>query len=176
MKRKFYFVPRMANFCREDVIFTIFVGSGKRDAVKLALIQEYAADSGMYFKPVSDSSDTAIRNLKEQVFKGIPFFLCPCKSVSLTIGQLYNLIIDGQLDSFCSKIPLPHGYFLFRKKIDPSFYFATKAKRSRRLLLPFPRKNLKQMEDAPMVSFLINSALIVVAFLIAGYIEGHYGY
>lgn len=172
MKRYFYFVPNLHNFGREDVVFVVSVGISQREQTKLALLNEYAKDCGMYLKPRSVTSDLAIDHLKKTLFPNWRFLHSPLKMAYLPISDLYRLIIDGDLNLFTKSIKEPSGSFFFRQMSDPYFLFKQNQGRQAKHTATALRKYLKSYERDEFLRAVINFGLILAVFLLAGWLEG----
>ena len=69
MVHYYYFFRDLSNASAESVIYSVKVGEYEKDQVKLALVQEFCKDCGYYFKPVSTTSDAAVKQLeKSKIF------------------------------------------------------------------------------------------------------------
>ncbi len=176
MVHYFYFVREMHAPTRETIVYHVRVGSSDREQVKFALVNEYCRDCGFYFKRVSDVSDSAVRQLEKRLFAGSAFFISPLRRASVTISELYTLIIDDAFIQFEASYTERKGSFNFRCLIDPLFYARTHQKKSLQVLPPPSRKYLKSGHAADLNSFLIGSAIVTIIFLIAAYLDGVYIY
>lgn len=176
MKRYYYFVRRMVGFSVQDIIYKVSVGSSNREQMKHELVKCFAADCGIYYQPVSDTSDAAVEHLVKSICCSFSISQSPVRMIELNICDLYRVIMDDSFDLFENSLPRPRGYNLFRRKIDPVFYFKSQKSKSSPKLPSSQRKYLKSVQEESMNSFLINSVIIIIIFLVAGYFEGHYGY
>lgn len=160
----------------ETFVYHVGVGSSEREQTKFALVKEYCKDCGLYFEKVSDISDKAIENLQKSLFGGSAFIVSPLRHAKISISQLYDLIIDDSFNSFEESFVLPKGTYFFRTFIDPIFHCKENRKKIQSLLLTHPRKYLKSESAADLDSFLINSLVVAIIFLLAGYLEGRFVY
>lgn len=171
-----YFVRDLHNATKDSIVYRVKVGTSEREQVKFALVREFCRDCGLYFHQVSDVSDTAIRNFEKRLFTGSRFFTSPLRRASVTITDLYRMIIDDSFDSFEKSFAERKGTFNFHCLIDPVFYARQSQKKSLRTLPRPPRKYLKSEGAADWNSFLIGSAINIILFLIAAYLDGIFIY
>lgn len=168
----YYFVRDMGRASRKSVIYRVKVGTSDREQVKYALVREFCRDCGHYFRIVSDCSDQAIRNLEKRLFPGYRFMVRPLARVTVSISQLYQLIIDDSFVRFEKQLTEKKGFYRFHSIIDPIFH-ANQSKKKNQSILPTPsRKYLKSGHAAGLDSFLIGSAIVAIIFLLAGFLEG----
>ena len=100
MKSKYCFIRHQGNLKPDSFIYHVWVGSSLRESVKLALVEEYCKDVGDYFEKWSSEVDSQLDECRAR-FKvsGNPL-ASPFKSASVTISELYKLIIDDTFDMF----------------------------------------------------------------------------
>lgn len=172
----YYFVREMGRATRKSVIYRVKVGTSDREQVKYALVREFCRDCGHYFRIVSDCSDQAIRNLEKRLFPGCRFMVSPMARVTVSISQLYQLIIDDSFAWFEEQLADKKGFYRFHSIVDPIFY-ASQSKKKNQSILPTPtRQYLKSGHAAGLDSFLIGSAIVAIIFLLAGFLEGKFVY
>lgn len=155
----------------ESVVYYVKVGASSRQQTKYALVREYCKDCGLYFEPISCTSDDAIRNLEDSLFSGSNRFARKLRRVTISIDELYTLIIDDSFVSFEKTLAEKKGYSYFRSMVDPNFFFAqNKLKKIKTPASPL-RKYLKYGQGASVNSFLINSVAVLIVWLITAYLE-----
>lgn len=97
MKSKYCFIQTKGLLGPEMFIYVVWAGSSLRESAKLSLVEEYCRDQGFYFKKWGDVVDSALDEVRKSVGKGANGGRFAFKMISVTIHELYNLIID---DSF----------------------------------------------------------------------------
>lgn len=171
MVHYWYFFREMFRPSVESVVYYVKVGASSRQQTKYALVREYCKDCGLYFEPISCTSDDAIRNLEDSLFSGSNRFARKLRRVTISIDELYTLIIDDSFISFEKSLAEKKGYSYFRSMVDPHFFFAqNKLKKIKTPASPL-RKYLKYGQGAPVNSFLINSVAVLIVWLITAYLE-----
>lgn len=171
MVHYWYFFRELNRPSVESVVYYIKVGASSRQQTKYALVREFCRDCGLYFEPISRTSDDAIRNLENSLFSGSNQFARKLRRVTISIDELYTLIIDDSFVSFEQTLAEKKGYSFFRSMVDPSFFFAqSKIKKIKTPASP-SRQYLKYGKDAPANSFLINSVAVLIVWLITAYFE-----
>ena len=99
MKSKYCFLRSSGLNSPEDFIYVVWVGSSLRELTIKTLVEEYAKDTGLYFRKWDDSVDSEINKAKAR-FKvdgnalGFVF-----RSLSISIKELSNLIVDDSFDA-----------------------------------------------------------------------------
>lgn len=171
MKSYFWFVRQMHGFGVDDVVYKVSVGSSMREQAKLALVQEYAKDCGMYLERVSDSSDMAISNLAKSLFKDSSLANLYLRRANLTISQLYKIIIDDSFEKFEKSVTFSHSHALLLSLISPSSFYHQKQSHSNTICQPYRRKNLSQSGGNEITNVLIKAGFILALFLLSGYLE-----
>lgn len=176
MVHYYYFFRDLSNASAGSVIYSVKVGECEKDQVKLALVQEFCKDCGYYFKPVSTTSDAAVKQLEKKLFPVSSLYSSPMKRTTVTIQALYQLIMDDTFVFFERSLAAPRGNFLFsvfqRTKNLPT----SKIKKFHTSCPSKQRKHLKYRNAEGMNSFLIGSAIVLIIFLIAGKLEGMFVY
>ncbi len=176
MKRLYVFIRKMADFSQADFIYKVKVGSSQREQVKLTAIEEYCKDCGMYFHPQSTSTDMAIDSLRSSLFPNQPVWKRHLRMVVISVDQLYRLIIDDDFELFESSSVVSRNFFYQKRNIDPNFYFEEKRRARKANTATRKRKYLKSKVADDFDSFAAGTIIIILVFLVAGFIEGHFGY
>lgn len=171
MVHYWYFFRELCRPSVESVVYYVKVGASSRQQTKYALVREFCRDCGLYFEPVSCISDDAIRNLEDSLFSGSNWFARKLRRVTISIDELYTLIIDDSFVSFEQTLAEKKGYSYFRSMVDPSFFFAQKNLKKIKTPASPLRKYLKYGKGAPANSFLINSVAVLIVWLITAYFE-----
>lgn len=171
MVHYWYFFRELNRPSAESVVYYIKVGESSRQQTKFALVREFCRDCCLYFEPISRISDDAIRQLENSLFPGSNWFARKLRRVTISIDELYELIIDDSFVSFEKSVAQGKGYCYFRSMVDPSFFFAqNKLKKIKTPASP-SRKYLKCGKGASVNSFLINSVAVLIVWLITAYFE-----
>ena len=172
MKRYYYFVRNLNGFGPDDVVYKVAVGSSMREHAKLTLVSEFAKDCGMYFHPVSDVSDRAIDSLANSLFKGTSFALMHLRRANVSISGLYQMIVDDSFTAFEKNLAEPSAKIRLLSLLSPSFFFINHTSNSNTTCQPRRRKYLSLAEGSENTRVLIGVCLILVLFMLAGYLEG----
>lgn len=172
MKRYYYFVRNLNGFGSDDVIYKVAVGSSMREHAKMVLVSEFARDCGMYFQPVSDVSDRAISSLANSLFKGTSFALMYLRRANVSISDLYQIIVDDSFVTFEQNLTEPTTKFRLLSLLSQSFFFINKPSKCITSCQPSRSKYLSPAEGSENTRVLIGVCLILVLFMLAGYLEG----
>lgn len=172
MKRYYYFVRNLNGFGSDDVVYKVAVGSSMREHAKMVLVSEFAKDCGMYFQPVSDVSDRAIDSLANSLFKGTSFALMYLRRANVSISDLYQMIVDDSFTTFEKTLCEPATKFRLLSLLSPSFFFFNQPSVCNTSCQPRRRKYLSLAEGSENTRVFIGVCLILVLFMLAGYLEG----
>jgi len=171
MVHYWYFFRDLNRPSVESVVYYIKVGASNRQQTKFALVKEFCRDCALYFEPISNTSDQAIRQLENSLFSGSNLFARKLRRVTISIDELYEFIYHDSFVSFEKSLAEKKGYSYFRSMVDPSFFFAqNKLKKIKTPASPV-RKYLKFGKGASVSSFLINSVAVLIVWLITAYFE-----
>lgn len=173
MLTRFIFVRSTTNFQPDDVIYHVWVGSSRKDAVQAALIREFANDCGLYWRKYDENVCQAITCLAESLFPGHMMPRIMLRSCSISVQELYSLIInDGfslyekNLKSSHAKIQLLHMIAIADRNVNVIFNRITGLQAGK-------RKNLCHSNGSSLSSTALKAALVVFLFLLTGWLEGH---
>lgn len=172
MKTKYYFVRNINGFTTEDVVYTVFIGTSRRELSKLELIKCYAHDCGMYFKPVDQDSRQTIMNLANSLFKGAALPMMYLRTTAVSAGELYDMIINDSFVKFESELCCTRPWFFLMGLLDPHSSFYRPAISYCNTTCPTKRKYLSHKSQEGIIDTLIKIGLILAAFLCSGYLEG----
>lgn len=172
MKRYYYFVRNLNGFGSNDVVYKVAVGTSMREQAKMVLVSEFAKDCGMYFQPVSDVSDRAIESLANSLFTGSSFALMYLRRADVSICDLYQMIMDDSFLTFEKNLTEPATKFRFLSLLSPSFLFLNQPSKCITTCQPSRSKYLSPAEGSENTRVIIGVWLILVLFLLSGYLEG----
>lgn len=100
MKHKYCFLRNHGLFKPDDFIYAVWVGSSVREQTIFTLVDEYCKDCGLYFKLWSSHVDSALSKAKAQFRMDDNVIAHPFRTASVTISQLYKMIIDDSFEKF----------------------------------------------------------------------------
>lgn len=100
MKHKYCFLRNHGKFRPDDFIYTVWVGSSVREQTLFTLVDEYCKDCGLYFKLWSSQVDSTLRKAKAQFRMDDNVIAHPFRTASVTISELYEMIIDDSFVKF----------------------------------------------------------------------------
>lgn len=103
MKSKYCFLRDVGNLVPGSFVYHVWVGSSLREFAKKRLVEEFCRDNGIYFVKWSSEVDSFLDE-KAKRFRDNGNVFCSCfASASVTISELYSMLIDGTLDAFEAK-------------------------------------------------------------------------
>ena len=97
MKSKYCFLRSCGLNSPDDFVYVVWVGSSLRELAIKSLVEEYAKDTGLYFKRWSPEVDSHIDKAKSRYQTDGNALGFAFRTISITIKELSNLIVD---DSF----------------------------------------------------------------------------
>lgn len=172
MKHYFWFVPHCGAFTQKDVVIKMSVGSSMREQAKLELIKQYAQDCGFYLEPVSDTSDAAIEQLANSLFAGSRFALFYLRTMHLGVSQVYQMIIDGVIENLSTQFNYSAQTLKLISLFSPSYFLSHNQSICHTFCQRPRRKYLSHQDSTQFSNAVIGGCLILVLFLISGYLEG----
>ena len=171
MKRFYWFVRNLNGFGPDDVVYKVAVGSSMRDNAKLALVQEYVKDCGMYLKVVDDTSDKTISILANSLFGGSSFSTLYLRRANVSITQLYDLIVDDSFVRFEAAVSFSKTHALLLSLISPSSHWYQTQSNCNTLCQPYRRKYLSHAGSTEIQGVLVKAGFILALFALSGYLE-----
>lgn len=94
MKSKYCFIQPQGLNSPDAFIYVVWVGSSLRELAVKSLVEEYAKDTGCYFRKWTCLVDSHIEQADAR-FRGSAGALGFCfRTISVSIGELSNLIVD----------------------------------------------------------------------------------
>lgn len=172
MKHYYYFIRVAGKFDPDDVVYKISAGSSTREQTKLALIQEYCKDCGLYFALVSDKSDSAIEKLAESLFhKGIisRLFL---RIRTISVTECYRRIIDDSFHKFEDNSSERPAFFHQLSTVSFHFLPTKSNPKAEKDCHSVPRKHLSRKMEMSVQGVVFNFGVILAVFLFCAWLEG----
>jgi len=103
MKSKYCFLRDVGHLVPGSFIYHVWVGSSLREFAKRKLVEEFCRDNGIYFEKWDDQVNSFLDE-KAQRFRDNGNVFCSCfATVSVTISELYQMLIDDSFDAFEAK-------------------------------------------------------------------------
>lgn len=99
MKSKYCFLRSSGLSSPEDFIYVVWVGSSLRELAIKSLVEEYAKDTGLYFKRWSLLVDSDIDKASSRYLTDANGLGFSFRSISVSIQELSNLIVDDSFDA-----------------------------------------------------------------------------
>lgn len=142
MKSYYCFIRNYGRMCPGSFVYRVAVGSSDREQIKLALVREFCNQVGCYFKKWSTQVDTSVQLAKAQWLNGKPTLATPFFHPSVTISELYDMILDDSFDLFESNYKPSSFHFWRNLRNSPSYIQLMNKKSSITACQPHQRKNL----------------------------------
>lgn len=99
MKSKYCFLRSSGLNSPEDFVYVVWVGSSLRELTIKTLVEEYAKDTGLYFRKWDEIVNSDIDKARSR-FKvdgnALGFWF---RTISISIKELSNLIVDDSFDA-----------------------------------------------------------------------------
>lgn len=168
MKSNYCFIRNFGRMRPGSYVYHVKVGTSDREQIKFALVQNYCKDVGIYFKKWSYEVDNAL-HLAEKAWPskwGLP--ISPFQHVSISIYELYKLIIEDGFDSFESKPHATPALSFYYRQFDPMGLISRLSVASNTLCPPPYRKNLSRWEQDNLSKFLVRLMLILGIVVLHG--------
>lgn len=165
------YAPNKEHFEIGERVFKVAVGENSRDQSKRVLLECFAEQTCMFFRPWDSDTDYWLESRFSSQVKGCSSVSLKYESIPLKVADLYRHIIDGDLDSIRPGSTAAHNLFHLYAQISPSFFFSIARRAKKASAFSEKRKHLSQPSDGGLCQALIGFAIIAIIFLLAGYIE-----
>lgn len=100
MKSKYVFIRNWPDIQAGDFIYSVWVGSSRREQAKYLLVREFCRDCSLYFKLNAIEVVSEIEKAKARFRRDGNVNANPFRSASVTISELYRMIVDNSFDAF----------------------------------------------------------------------------
>ena len=142
MKSNYCFIRNYGQLKAGSFIYRVSVGTSDREQIKFALVREFCNQVGCYFKKWSSQVDTSLQLAKTPWLKDKPTLATPFFHPSVTISELYDMIIDDSFDLFESNYKPSSFHFWRNLRNSPTYIQLMNKKSSITACQPHQRKNL----------------------------------
>lgn len=142
MKSNYCFIRNYGHLKAGSFIYRVSVGTSDREQIKLALVREFCNQVGCYFKKWSAQVDASVQLAKAPWLKDKPALATPFFHPSVTISELYDMIIDDSFDLFESNYKPSSFHFWRNLRNSPTYIQLLNKKLSITACQPHHRKNL----------------------------------
>lgn len=142
MKSKYVFIRNHAWLKPGDFIYHVWVGSSRREQAKYLLVREFCRDCGIYFKMNSLEVCSDIEQARNKFRKDGNYFADPFRSASLSISELYRMIIDDSFNAFEENQVETKSSLWWNFHCDPDYIQAVNRSNVLQNASPSERKNL----------------------------------
>lgn len=103
MKSKYCFLRDVGNLVPGSFVYQVWVGSSLREFAKLKLVEEFCRDNGIYFVKWCSQVDSMLDEKAKRFRDNGNVYTSCFASASVTISELFRLIIDDGFDAFEAK-------------------------------------------------------------------------
>lgn len=100
MKSNYCFIRNFGAMRPGSFVYRVRVGTSQREQTRLALVQEFCKDNCIYFHKWSEQVDSALCQAKAPWRRSGNALASPFIHASLSIFQLYDMIIDDSFDTY----------------------------------------------------------------------------
>lgn len=173
MLTKYYFIRDVSHINTETVIFRLFVGESKRERDALRELSHLSSfmDFGLilYTEEVAET----LWKIGEKLFIGARCPIIHFRSKEIGVCELVSMIRKKELVAYEGTIQPSRYYFQTLSVLENEIFVANMIKKINHHLPTGLRKYLSHNEHVSKVKACISCAIVVIVFLIAGYIEGH---
>lgn len=172
MKSKFCFIRNPQWPQAGDFIYQVWVGSSLREFAKLKLVEEYCKDVGFYFEKWCPDVDAKIDDAKRRFRVKSNPIAHPFNIASVTISQLFEMIIDDSLVKFESEHATTEATRWQMLHHTISYYQSQTKSPCNTTCSPCSRKYLSLRERSER----LNAAISVLAIVALLYLDAFISY
>lgn len=121
MKSGYYFVRHSGGLFVGITIYRVWVGSSLKDGAKRKLVELYCKENDLPFVKWTQEVDSLITQFKDKFEVDGCALASPYRTASISISQLYRLIIDDSFNKFeAENYSTPFEIYLNHRN-DPDF-------------------------------------------------------
>lgn len=165
MKSNYCFIRNYGQLQAGSFIYRVSVGSSDREQIKLALVREFSNQVGCYFKKWSPQVDVSVQMAKDSWLKDKPTLATPFFHPSVTISELYDMILHDSFDLFESNYKPSSFHFWRNLRNSPTFITQMNKKSSITSCQPHQRKNLSYGRLDFRQFMVIGSVLVGILYV-----------
>lgn len=173
MLTKYYFIRDVSHINTETVIFRLFVGESKRERDALRELSNLSSFMDFGLILYSDEVAETLWKIGEKLFIGARCPIIHFRSKEIGVCELVSMIRKKELVAYEGTIQPSRYYFQALSVLENEIFVANMIKKINHHLPTGLRKYLSHNEHVSKVKACISCAIVVIVFLIAGYIEGH---
>lgn len=164
MKSYYVFIRNYGHMCPGSFVYYVSVGTSEREQTKLALLTEYCRDCGFYLKLRDAQTLLALNMAKKPFCHGELTFKNPFVMASVSVSELYNMIIDDSLDLYEANYHSTPAAIQMNHYDDPRWVISYNRKKCNTACQPHKRKNLSDrvQYDSRFVAVAISIILVVL--------------
>lgn len=142
MKSKYVFIRNWPCINAGDFIYHVWVGSSRREQAKMLLVREFCKDCGLYFKLMAPQVDVDLEEIRNRFRKPTNVLANPFRSASVTISQLYQMIVEDSLGAFEENQVESPSSLWWNFHNDPNYIKSINQRKVLQHASPSERKNL----------------------------------
>lgn len=173
MLTKYYFIRDVSHINTETVIFRLFVGESKREQDALRELSHLSSFTGSALILYSEEVAETLWKIGEKLFIGARCPIIHFRSKEIRVCDLVSKIRKKELVAYEGTIRPSRYYFQALSVLENEIFVANMIKNEKIYLPTGLRKYLSHSEHVLKVKACVSYAIVVIIFLIAGYIEGH---
>ena len=162
MTHYFCYIESAVQVTPETKIFKVKVGDCRRDQVNRCLLENYAEDTGGFFRIWDGDTDYFLSRVIPQKAPNSRETCLWSLTVSTDVQTLYRHILDGTLSDLRRPPFAVRNFLRMSAILSPSFFFKN---RPRRRAIPVPPGQRKNLSPRP-VDDETNAALCFAAIVI----------
>lgn len=160
----FCYIESAAQVTAETKIFKVKVGDCRRDQIKRALLENYAEDTGGFFRVWDGDTDYFLSRVVPQRDAAGRETWLGSLTVSTDVQTLYRHILDGTLSDLRRPPFAVRNFLRMSAILSPSFFFKIRPRRKAIPVPTVPRKNLSPRPVDDETNAALCFAAIVILF------------
>lgn len=172
MKTKYCYIPQVEDYGERLTVYAVYVGQSSRELAQCRVLDALACQNGGFFRPWDRDTDDYLISLgygffsvSEQVHRHV-------ERIDFNIQDIMRKINDGSLSMAKNPSFVTRNIIHQLSAFSPSFYLQSHARRAKVMCNSVARKYLSHDEMGDLVKATGFFCLILVLFLIVGYLDG----
>lgn len=156
----------------DSKVFKVKVGSSRRDQTKRALLENYAADCGFYFRPWDEITESELIFRSSNLFSACGQVGRNFKIILLDVQSLYRHIINGDLHTVQQTSNYLKNLFRSKTIMYPFQIRSKKTNPEKTICEILPRKYLSRHHESIAMSAIVGLVATLGLFLLGALLEG----
>lgn len=176
MLQKYLFIRDIGHLSSDTVIFRLYVGTSRRERGALKELAQVCHFTDSCLILYGEEVAETLWKIAEKVFPNAQCPILHFRGQEIKPSKLLRLLRKNELIAYEGTIQPSRQYFQSLSIFENDIYAKNLLKKSSRPCTEPSRKYLSESDSVSFQKACIGFAMIAIVFLVAGFIEGHFGF